>query len=227
MIANDLPGWLPTFNLVISLAALALVPGLRSGYSGAYRAALGLSIIVLVAGAAFQSNILPLWAWVILGSGGRLAVLGLVVIGTAARLGLHLRPQARHATTLDDLAIQLAELRRITEYAGASAERAQTSASAADDRVLGQAERAVDEQARGVRIEAAIAANTELTQLAADHADHAYKEANSVNEKIASQGAVLVAQGEAAEDDRARVVRIEDVSTDTNERAIDIQGRIK
>jgi hypothetical protein len=56
------------------------------------------------------------------------------------------------------------------------------------------------------RIEEALAANTAISQEASDHADAAYKEANSVNEKIANQGAALVKQGEALDADRERNV---------------------
>lgn len=69
------------------------------------------------------------------------------------------------------------------------------------------------------RIEAAIAENTELTQLAADHADAAYKVANNVNQKIASQGEAIIEQGEHAAADRL-------IGADTNETAHRIDERI-
>lgn len=47
------------------------------------------------------------------------------------------------------------------------------------------------------RLEDAVAENTHLTVLAGQHADHAYREANSVNEKIATQGEAIISQGEA------------------------------
>lgn len=95
-------------------------------------------------------------------------------------------------------------------------------------RLIGTVEQALrgESEQSLTRIEVAIAENTELTQQAADHADLAYKEANSVNEKIATQGAAILAQGEDAVVDRERGVRVEEVGKDTNERAIDIQGRM-
>lgn len=45
--------------------------------------------------------------------------------------------------------------------------------------------------------------NTRISQEASDHADKAYHEANSVNEKIASQGAAIFKQGETMDADRA------------------------
>lgn len=84
MIANDLPSWVPTFNMVAAIASLILIlPGLRSrGWVPAYKVALVVALVILFAGALFQANILPLWAWVIFGSGGRLLVLAIVVTGT-------------------------------------------------------------------------------------------------------------------------------------------------
>lgn len=85
MTTNDLPSWIPLFNLLVSVTALVLVlPGFRYvGMIPAYRSAMGVCLIILAAGAAFQANFLPLWAWVTIGSGGRLLVLALVVTGTA------------------------------------------------------------------------------------------------------------------------------------------------
>ncbi len=168
MTFNDLPSWVPVFNLVASVTALALaVPGIRMfGWVVAYRAALAVALVILTAGAAFQANLLPLWAWIVLGSGGRLVVLALIVSGTVAAW-----PGRRSSpTTLDDIAAQLRDIQRLALMSSDSAERAHTAASAADDRVISQTERAVDDRARGKRIE--------------------------------------------------------DVSTDTNERTIDIQGRL-
>lgn len=85
MTTNDVPTWLPVFNLVASLAAMLLaIPGFRSGWTVAYRSAFAVSLVILLGGALFQANILPLWAWVLIGSGGRLAVLALVVVGLVA-----------------------------------------------------------------------------------------------------------------------------------------------
>lgn len=53
------------------------------------------------------------------------------------------------------------------------------------------------------RIETALAENTAISQEASDHADAAYKEANSVNVKIATQGAAILKQGETMDADRA------------------------
>lgn len=69
------------------------------------------------------------------------------------------------------------------------------------------------------RIEVAITANTELTQVAAEHADSAYREANSVNEKIASQGEILIAHGEALTQDLA-------LNQDTNDTTHRIDDRV-
>lgn len=54
------------------------------------------------------------------------------------------------------------------------------------------------------RIEQAVAAVQVTAQEASDHADKAYHEANSVNEKIAAHGAVLVQQGQDMAADRER-----------------------
>ena len=48
-----------------------------------------------------------------------------------------------------------------------------------------------------------LAENTAISQEASDHADAAYKEANSVNVKIATQGAAILKQGETMDADRA------------------------
>ena len=48
------------------------------------------------------------------------------------------------------------------------------------------------------RIEDKLDANTEISQAASEHADAAYHEANSVNEKIAAQGAALLDHAHAA-----------------------------
>jgi hypothetical protein len=50
------------------------------------------------------------------------------------------------------------------------------------------------------RIEEAIARNTEISQAASDLADAAYKEANTINNKLAQQAEALIQQGE----DRAK-----------------------
>lgn len=223
MTSNDLPSWVPIFNLVASLTALGLVvPILRVlNWSVVYRVALAVALVILVAGALFQANILPLWVWVIVGAGGRGTVLALIVVGLVI-----VRPSRRPRVSLDDIAAQLANIQRVTLNAANSAERAHDAASVVGDRALSQEERAAGDRERAVRIEGALAENTDITKLAAEHADNAYREANSVNEKIASQGAVLVSQGKNAVEDRARGVRIEDVSTDTNKRAIDIQERL-
>lgn len=72
---------------------------------------------------------------------------------------------------------------------------------------------------RGAQLSADIAENTRLTQEASDNATAAYHEANSLNVKIASHGAVLVSQGEDAAADRL-------VSADTNEVAHRIDDRV-
>lgn len=167
---NDLPSWVPIFNTVVAAVALVLaVPGLRSlGWIAAYRAALAVALVILLSGALFQSNIMPLWLWVIVGSGGRLVLLAIVVAGTVVAWSGHRRSPP--ATNLDDIATQLHDIQRQAAASSAHAEAAYAAASDADDRVISQFERAVE--------------------------------------------------------DRERVVRIEDVSTDTNERAQDIQGRM-
>lgn len=74
------------------------------------------------------------------------------------------------------------------------------------------------------RIEAKLDANTKISREASEHADKAYHEANSVNEKIAAQGAVMVKEQEAGQADRTR---IEGTVDDTHERVVDIQDRTK
>jgi hypothetical protein len=54
------------------------------------------------------------------------------------------------------------------------------------------------------RIETALAHNTEVSTEAAAAAKDAYREANNVNVKIASQGAAILRQGETMKADRAR-----------------------
>jgi hypothetical protein len=72
------------------------------------------------------------------------------------------------------------------------------------------------------RIEAALERNTTISQQASDHADRAYHEANSVNEKIASQGAALVRQGDAMDADRARTAAAIDTIDTTAEQVSDL-----
>ncbi len=55
--------------------------------------------------------------------------------------------------TLDDLSVQLHDIQRLAAVSSAHAEAAYTAASDADDRVITQAERAVDDRARSNRIE--------------------------------------------------------------------------
>ena len=69
--------------------------------------------------------------------------------------------------------------------------------------VLVAAELLVEATTRFDRLEAQLAQNTEISQQASEHADAAYKEANDVNRKIASQGAVIIEQGEDAQRVRA------------------------
>jgi len=59
------------------------------------------------------------------------------------------------------------------------------------------------------RLEDAVAENTHLTTLAGQHADHAFREANAVNAKIASQGAAIIAQGEVQVVSSDAVARME------------------
>ena len=75
------------------------------------------------------------------------------------------------------------------------------------------------------RIEAALEHNTEISQQASDHADAAYHEANNVNNKIASQGAVLVRQGEAQAESQARGDEIQATGEDTNAKVTDLHDR--
>lgn len=69
-------------------------------------------------------------------------------------------------------------------------------------------------EAQNAGLAEAVADNTRISQAASDHADHAYREANSVNEKIAAQGAALLAQGESAAEIAATV---EDTHTKVDE----------
>lgn len=58
-------------------------------------------------------------------------------------------------------------------------------------------ERLHSDTAQGDRIEAAIAANTVVSQEASDHADKAYHEANTVNQKLEAQGREILEGREA------------------------------
>lgn len=83
MTVNELPTFLPWVNLAVSVAAVALVAWMtvasyRHATSGRVRLLhVGklLAVIVLVAGAAFQANLIPLEAWGAIGTGGRILVL--------------------------------------------------------------------------------------------------------------------------------------------------------
>lgn len=82
---NELPFAVPLFNLAVSLLAMAGISWITIRRSQSTRRLLinltGLTaILVLVAGALFQANMLPLSVWVLIGSGGRLAVLSLVLL---------------------------------------------------------------------------------------------------------------------------------------------------
>ena len=92
--------------------------------------------------------------------------------------------------------------------------------------ILVAAELLIERNDAFTRLEAQIAENTQISQQASDHADLAYKEANSVNEKIAAQGVVLVDQGKAiaaqgAVSDEA-TARVEATVDDTAEKVTDI-----
>lgn len=79
-----------------------------------------------------------------------------------------------------------------------------------------------DASKRFDRLEDALVENTRISQQASDHADKAYHEANSVNEKIASHGAVLVQQGEDMAADRARNAQSADTIDTTAEEVHDL-----
>lgn len=63
-----------------------------------------------------------------------------------------------------------------------------------------------------------IDANTAISQQASDHADKAYQEANSVNDKIADQGAIIITQGDQIAIDG-------EVGRDTNVKVTEIRDR--
>jgi hypothetical protein len=79
---------------------------------------------------------------------------------------------------------------------------------------------------QGTEMAAAMIENTRVSQEASDRADAAYHEANSVNAKIASQGAALAEQQSELAEERAfrnkSSDRIEGTVDDTHEKVIDI-----
>jgi len=72
------------------------------------------------------------------------------------------------------------------------------------------------------RLEDAVAENTHLTTLAGQHADNAFREANAVNEKIANQGAAILAQGEVQVVSSDAVARMEATVGHTSEQVEEI-----
>lgn len=96
-----------------------------------------------------------------------------------------------------------------------------------DDKIVEEVERT--HESGLIQMEArlldSIDANTRLTQQASDNANRAYTEANSVNEKIAEQGAALLAQADSQETDRATTKRVEATGDDTNIKVTEIRDR--
>lgn len=81
---------MPTFNLVVSIVAMIGAILIMRRTHNNY--ALVVATAVLVAGAAFQANIIDLFWWAITGTGGRLLVLFLVIWKlTLARYNTHTR----------------------------------------------------------------------------------------------------------------------------------------
>lgn len=85
MTVNELPYALPWMNLIISVIAFMAITWILVRRSqGVRRLFINMTgwtaIAVLVAGAAFQANIIFLDLWVLIGTGGRLAVLVLILL---------------------------------------------------------------------------------------------------------------------------------------------------
>lgn len=82
MTTTTLPSWLPLLNLTISLIgmafAVALLVHARSSGQVVGRSALLFATMVLVGGAMNQAGMLSLDGWVLIGTGGRAAVVVLL-----------------------------------------------------------------------------------------------------------------------------------------------------
>lgn len=87
MFVNELPIWLPIGNIVTSIIGLVLAIWIIK--EGKYNKLIGLGfacfVLVCVAGALFQANIIGLPLWIILGTGGRIIGAGLLLAGSVYR----------------------------------------------------------------------------------------------------------------------------------------------
>lgn len=86
---NELPVLLPWLNVAFSALTLAVVTwGLYVHRHHELRTIIGgvvlwIAILVLLSGALFQANVLSLEWWIVLGSGGRIAVfVGVLALAT-------------------------------------------------------------------------------------------------------------------------------------------------
>jgi len=87
-LTNELPVIVPVLNIVVSAVALLIITVLAIRRDANDRifileATLWCATLVLLAGALFQANLLPLDWWIVIGSGGRIATLiGLIGLVT-------------------------------------------------------------------------------------------------------------------------------------------------
>ena len=84
------------------------------------------------------------------------------------------------------------------------------------------AEIVIERESSIERLERLVLENTAISQDAAQSAKEAFHEANSVNEKIAAQGAALVSQGEELAADRDRTAAVVQTIDTTAEQVADL-----
>jgi hypothetical protein len=91
VLTNELPAWLPYTNLAVSVFAgivwfpLFIRRARQARRRGdhvwlAMDVACGILIVVIIGGALFQSNLLKLWDWTVIGTGGRFAAAVVLLI---------------------------------------------------------------------------------------------------------------------------------------------------
>jgi hypothetical protein len=84
LIINELPRWIPFFNIGSSLVAvllsLLLLYKSESKFDKLMSLVFLVASLILIAGALFQGNLLALWLWEIIGSGGRVVFVVLLLI---------------------------------------------------------------------------------------------------------------------------------------------------
>lgn len=143
----------------------------------------------------------------------RLVVLGLLL--SIAGPGLLSDQEVRLSPFVVDLmAIPIVLL--VSTILDARDRRAMTAVVAAD--LLAAGASALE------RIEQKIDRNTTISQEASDHADRAYHEANSVNEKISRNTEAIRQQGEDAAEDREGLGSTID---DTHDKVVDLHAAIE